>query len=104
MTALETRGGFPFVTRRAIPIGASDPQQVVQSPGHIKFLQISNEGGNIVRVYFSEADYTADANYIELEATTGYFEGPVELRGNNLYLRAQTAASDPVVVVFYLRR
>lgn len=103
MTALETRGGFPFVRRLAIPTGDA-PIQIVKSPGHIKYLQISNEGAGNVRVYFSRRDYEENENYIVLPATNGSFEGPVELREQYLFLRSETGTSDPVVVTFYLRR
>ncbi len=103
MTAIETRGGFPFVTRRSVPTGTS-AQQLFASPGHIKYLQVMNEGANVVRLYFAREDYDADTSYVELAATTGTFSGPVELRSRNLFIRAVGGAADPVVVIMYLRR
>ncbi len=100
--SFENRGGVPIVRRLSVTttFGA------YPLPVTTKYLQIFNQGANIVRVYFTAADYTADANYLELAATTGVFEGPVELRatGSELHFRAQTGTTNPVVVIGYQRR
>ena len=100
--SFENRGGVPIVRRLSVTttFGA------YPLPVAIKYLQLFNQGGNDVRVYFTQADFDADANYFVLASTTGRFEGPVELRSTaaQLFFRAQTGTSTPVVVVGYQRR
>ena len=100
--SFENRGGVPMVRRLTVTttFGA------YPLPVTTKYLQIFNQGANIVRVYFTAADYVADANYLELAATTGVFEGPVELRAtaSELHLRSATGTATPVVVIGYQRR
>lgn len=107
MSAMEIRGGLPFAFRSTIDTTGS----TVTIPGVTKHLQVSNEGGNPLRVYFTKADFDANANFIELAATIGFFEGPAEIGVNPgggegrdfLYLRA-AAATTVASVVAYLRR
>ena len=76
-----------------------------------RYIQISNTGGNILRVYFTHAAFTTNTTdgFLELAATTGYFEGPVDLDDGDtpiqpyLWLRSVTGNTD-AVVVFYNRR
>lgn len=100
--SFENRGGFPIVRRLSVTTTFGQ----YHLPVATKFLQISNEGAVAVRVYFTQADYTANTNYIELAPTVGYFEGPVELRANaaELYLAGQAGTANPVVIVAYQRR
>ena len=100
--SFENRGGVPIVRRLSVTTTFGH----YPLPVTTKYLQIFNQGANAVRVYFTLADYTADANYLELVASTGTFEGPVELRANasELYFRAQTGTTTPVVVIGYQRR
>ena len=100
--SFENRGGFPIVRRLSVTTTFG----LYRLPVATKFLQITNNGANAVRVYFSAEDFTANTNYIELVASTGFFEGPVELRATaaELYFAAQTGTSNPVVVVAYQRR
>ena len=92
-------------------LGITTTGESRRPPGVVKFLQVSNEGANELRLYFTEADYDADENYVSLAATTGYFDGPVELGGSipgpngrdQLWLRSVTGDTT-AVVVWYLRR
>lgn len=103
--SFENRGGIPIVRRLVIDTtGTAGPtnERGYRFPAVIKWLQISNEGSDSIRVYFTDADFVANANYIVLDATTGFFEGPVE--ASHIWLRAENSSSDPVVLVMYARR
>lgn len=65
-------------------------------------LQISNEGANVLRVYFNQQDFDADADYLELAASTGFFDGPVEIP-DRYFLRAVGGATDVVALEYYRR-
>lgn len=95
--SFENRGGIPRVFRATIDASgrAHDPRFTS------KYLQVSNEGGTVLRIYFTEEDFTADANYLELAATTGFFEGPAEVQ--KVWFRAVVGPTN-VVAVFYQRR
>ncbi len=96
--AFETRGGQARVFRdAAVPTTGRDRRP----PSITKFIQLSNEGANVLRLYFTEEDFDADANYVELVATSGFFEGPVET--DRYFLRAVTAPTAVVVVEYYRR-
>lgn len=107
-------GGFPVVRRLSVPTTGIGADGEYRLPGPTNFLQVANEGANIVRIYFTKSDYDADVNYVELAATTGYFEGPVEIaqavpkdghaNRAGLFLRAVTGTTNPVTVVAYMRR
>ena len=95
--AFENRGGIPRVFRASIPTTGRPHDPKFTS----KFLQISNEGANVLRVYFTKEDFDADANYIALAATIGFYEGPAEVQ--TVWFRAVAGATD-VVAIFYQRR
>jgi hypothetical protein len=100
--SFENRGGFPIVRRLSVTTTFGK----YQLPVTTKYLQITNGGAVAVRVYFTQDDYTAGVNYIELASSTGSFEGPVELRANaaELYLAGVAGTANPVVIVAYQRR
>lgn len=100
--SFENRGGVPIVRRLSVTTSFGG----YPLPVAIKYLQLYNQGANDVRVYFTEADYLADANYLVLPSSTGVFEGPVELRATafQLFFRAQGGTSTPIVVIAYQRR
>ena len=107
MSVVQTRGGVPYVLRDTIATAG----RKVRLPFHISHLKIRNKGANIVRLYFTEQDFTSDANYIEIPvvATTapyGEWEGPVETSAGNhesLWLRAVTAGVAIELVAFQRR-
>jgi hypothetical protein len=75
------------------------------TPGHrfpavSKHVQIRNSGANVLRVYFLEEDYTADANYLEVAATS-FWEGPAELE--RIWLRSVTGDA-AIEIVSFCRR
>lgn len=91
-------GGKPLRPQR-LSIDSTGQQVVFEEP--VSYLQISNEGSNELRLYFYEEDFTADANYITLAATTGWFSAPVQLiyAEKFIWLRTSSGTSDPVVVL-----
>jgi hypothetical protein len=76
-----------------------------------KFVQVSNQGANILRLYFTKEDFTLDQNYLDLAATVGFYEGPAEIGVNpggpqgrdSLWFRS-AAGVTTAVVVWYGRR
>lgn len=98
---MQAVGGFPEPRFFNVPTAGIK----IQLPARTIFFQVSNTGGNAVRVYFTLAAFTADAaggapvdgdQNIELPATTGYIEGPYEL--DAVWFRAITAPSTIVLV------
>lgn len=92
--------GIPIVRRITVTLTYG----LFTFPSPTDFLQISNEGANTVRVYFSLADYNDDVNYISLAPSVGYFEGPIAL-GNGrsvLYMRSLVGPSADVVLIGYV--
>lgn len=97
----EFRGGTPHVRRLSVATtGLGDLGFTL--PGVTKGLVVSNEGAFALRMYFTLADYTADANYIELAATTGYYDQPDEV--HTLWFRAVGGTTTPVVIRATIRR
>lgn len=101
MSVLEGRGGFPHVFRESITTTGRSHR----FPFVSKYLKIRT-GVNVCRIFFTEADFTAGTNYIELpvaSATTphGEWEGPVE--ASEVWLKAITAASVVELVAFQRR-
>lgn len=97
--SFENRGGAPVVRR--ISVDTSGTEGGYHLPAVTKFLQLSNEGANIVRVYFSAVDFADDVNYFELDASTGFYEGPAET--NNIWLKG-SGGSSTIVMIAYTRR
>lgn len=107
---LEIRGGEPSVTRiAALTTAGQKVSARVKKPANIdggykfltKYVQVFNTGGNGVRIFFNEADYTANADYVLIASGDPPFEGPAETRG--IWVRSDAATTD-VHVVFYQRR
>jgi len=73
------RGGVPVVRR----VDADTTGRKVRLPFYLLFLKIRNKSANVGRVYFTENDYDADENYVEIPvaaatAPYGESEAPVE--------------------------
>ena len=95
--SFENRGGIPRVFRVTTDAVGGQHNFLAVT----KYLQISNEGGDMLRVYFTEQDYTADQNYISLAAVTGFFDGPVEAQ--SIWFRADTTTTDLFMVSYHRR-
>ncbi len=92
MSILQTRGGFPSPWRETVGVAG----RVHQFPFYTSFLQVHADT-NPVRLYFTEADFIADANYWE-----GFdYEGPAEII--RLWLRG-VGGDSTVQAVAYQRR
>lgn len=101
------RGGLPKCARLTVTTTGEGRRP----PGVTQYVQVSNEGANVLRIYFQADDFTADANYIELVATTGYWEGPAEIGAplpgsisgrDQIWFRTSGGDSD-ISVIWYLR-
>lgn len=95
--AIPIRGGVPDVFRATIDTTGRD--HGIASFTH--FLQISNEGANDLRVYFTQEDFANDDKYIELDAVIGFYEGPAEV--GRVWFKAVGGNTD-VFAIFYARR
>lgn len=101
MSVLEGRGGIPHVFREAI----ATTGRMHQFPFVAKHVKI-RAATNVCRMYFTEADFTADANYVVVpvaSASTPYgeWEGPVE--ASQIWLRGVSGSSDVELVAFQRR-
>lgn len=94
MTNRDTRGQ-PRITRATI---AAAPGTTVTVTG-CKYIQVSNESAAAVRIYANAADMVANVSYIELAASTGYFEGP--WAQNTIYMASQ-GGSVTVPMIYYV--
>lgn len=111
MSVATVRGGVPYVLRDAITTGVAPAGgRKVRLPFYINWLKI-RASGNPCRLYFTEADYLADANYVvvpEPAAATpwGQWEGPVETCAgahSDLWLRGDGGVSNVELVAFQRR-
>ena len=100
--SFENRGGVPVVRRLSVTTTGTAGAEGLNLRVTTKYLQIANEGASSVRLYFSQADFDGDTNYIELSASDGFFEGPVE--ASRIWFKASGGSSDPLVLVAYARR
>jgi hypothetical protein len=106
MSALGLRGHQPRTVRYsavAAPASADAARVHRSAPQPTSVLQIRNEqpsGGNSIRVYWLEEDYTADENYFILAAASEY-EGPAEVK--EFWVRGDGGPAD-LTAIFYLRR
>lgn len=103
---VETRGGVARCVHANVPVTAGGT--AFQAPFTTKHLQISNQGNQIVRIYFTAEDAANDLNWIPLGpngAGQDFFEGPVELGDNQdkLWLRSENG-TQLVIFVWYQRR
>lgn len=106
----QPRGGVPVVKR----ITFDTTGRALPGPFATLYLKIRNKGANVARVYFTETDYTDDANYIEIPIAAatdphGEWEGPVELVPGDSSGRADIYAKGiggnaVLEIVFFQRR
>ena len=107
MSVVQIRGGVPHVVRDTIDTTG----RMVHFPFYLFHLQIRNKGANVVRMYFTQLDYTNDVNYVEVPVASptypyGEFEGPVETTAGDhedIWLKSITGSS-AIELVGYQRR
>lgn len=98
MPAVYLRGGIPKVI-------ASGSGNVPTSLQKWEFPMVSNQivlaaGSNDIRVYFSQADADADANYYTVSSGAS-IDWPAELGA--IWTKAQSGAADMTLVIFQAR-
>ena len=110
MSVLTVRGGVPVVRRETI----TTTGQKLTLPFYTLFLVARNKGANVCRLYFTEDDFDANENFVELDVAAaatphGEWAGPVETVADNttgrdnIYLRAVGGSTDVEVVAFQRR-
>lgn len=107
MSVVQTRGGVPYVLRASID-GTGRP---VRLPFHISYVKVRNKGAAIVKLYFTQADFSADANYVEIPLAAaatphGEWDGPVETTAgdhDSLWLKSSAGATNIELVAFQRR-
>lgn len=103
MSIAQVRGGIPRVFRVSIPTAG----RMHAPPFYTSYIVARNRGANVIRMYFTEADFDANENYVELLAAAAatpnsdVWEGPCELE--KIWFRAITAASTIELVAFQRR-
>lgn len=101
MTVVQGRGGFPHVWRETVTHTTGWAHRLPFICSHLQIKVVTNS----CKVYFTEADFDADENYIlvipaSAEEPHG-FEGPVE--ASTIWLKGVTGSS-AVELVAYQRR
>ena len=101
--SLVRRGGVPRIVRISAPTAGTDEAVPPQATQHV---QVRNtDSTNALRIYATEADFTADINYIELAAGE-IWDAPAEICGmtgtltDRLWLRGQVATVVAEIVWF----
>jgi hypothetical protein len=102
MSVVQTRGGIARVRRETIVTAG----RKIGLPFFTSFIVARNKGANVIRMYFLEADFDANANYVELPVAAatdphGEWMGPVA--ADNLWFRGVTASGDLELTVFQRR-
>lgn len=101
MSIFEGRGGFPHVFRE----GITTTGRGHAFPFNSKFLKI-RVADFPCRMYFTEADFTADVNYVLVPVAAaatpyGAWEGPIE--ASQVWLKGVGGTSNVELVVFQRR-
>jgi hypothetical protein len=103
----------PRIFRFSAPATAAG-LPLVPPDGVTAYAQINNDGTNPLRLYFTKQDFDADAaflgtdGWIELAASTGFWEGPAELGTGyegtkGLWLRGRIGTATGQVIWYYRR-
>ena len=106
MSAIGLRGHLPRTERftaATAPASADAARVHISNLQPTSHLQIRNEeasGGNTIKVYWTEIDFTADANFFTI-AGASEFEGPAEVK--EFWVRSVGGAA-AMTAIFYLRR
>lgn len=100
MSVLQTRGGWPHVFRAGIDTtGRKHDFKMVST--YLKVVAVTNPA----KMYFTEADFTADTNYVSIPvaaaATPWGWEGPAEVPG--VWLKGDGGTSAVELVAFQRR-
>lgn len=101
MSVMESRGGIPHVFRETI----DSTGRGHQFPFVSKYLKI-RAATNPCKIFFSEADFTADANYVLVPVAAditphGEWDGPVE--ASKVWLKGSGGNSAIELVAFQRR-
>lgn len=111
MSIATVRGGVPYVFRGDISTGVAPAGgRKVRLPFYINYLKIRASSA-ACKVYFTEADYAADTNYVTVPVAAaatphGEWDGPVETTAGNhsdLWLRGDGGTSTVELVAFQRR-
>ena len=102
MSIAQIRGGIPNPYSSAV--STTGHQHVF--PFNSFYLVARNLGANVIRLYFTEADFTNDENYISLQVSSqstphGEWKGPVEAK--ECWVRSELGASTVEIVSFQRR-
>lgn len=102
MSVMETRGGAPHVFRETID---NTTGRMHQFPFVSKYLKV-RVSSNPCKLYFTEADFTADANYVLVPVAGtstpyGEWDGPVE--ASKIWLKGSGGSSAIELVAFQRR-
>ena len=108
MSVMTVRGGIPFVLRDA---AVSTSGRIINIPFLIHSLIVRNKGSNICRLFFTERDFNADENYVEVPVASttypyGEWSGPVETafgEYENLWVKSAAGTSSIELVAFQRR-
>jgi hypothetical protein len=100
-------GGIPHVVRDTFDTTG----RRVKLPFFTSYMIVRNKGSNVARLYFTEADYTDDVNYVEIPVAAatdphGEWQGPVETahdKYSDVFLRGVGGSADIELVAFQRR-
>lgn len=105
MSVAQVRGGIPRVRRLTVLTSG----QEVTLPFFTSYLilRVPSTAGNPCRLFFTEADFNDDENYVEVavaaaEYTAGEWQGPVE--ADNVWVKGGGGTSTGVELVVFQRR
>ena len=106
--SMTVRGGIPYVFRDA---AIATTGRKIRLPFLIHSLIVRNKGSNAAKVYFTEADFTADQNYVEIPVASptypyGEWSGNVETSSgdhSDLWVKASAGTASLEVVGFQRR-
>lgn len=105
--ATASGGGIPHVVRDVF----TTTGRRVNLPFFTLYLIVRNKGSEIGRLYFTEDDYTNDANYVEIPVAAatdphGEWQGPVETAHDkhaDIWVKGATASATIELVAFQRR-
>jgi hypothetical protein len=108
MSVMTVRGGIPYVLRDAAVSAAG---RKVRLPFLIHSLIIRNVGAVAAKLYFTEADFNADTNYVTIPVASatypyGEWAGPVETANGDhedLWLKGDAGVASIELVAFQRR-
>jgi hypothetical protein len=109
MSLAQVRGGIPHVVRDDL---VDDAGRIINLPFYCSHLIIRNQGLNACKLYFTQADFDGDKNYVTVPvpSTTypyGEWSGMVETAaGNNsdVWVKALALKTTAIELVAFQRR